>query len=343
MRAGLRKTPGPVHVVFSIVDHFEPRQGGVAPAKEVERTKRFLSKYETLAGAHRDHSGISPRYSFFYPIDEYTQECVDLVGDFCRKGLGEVEVHLHHDGDNQESLRRKLRHAVEVFQSHGLLSTDKLTHRTVYGFIHGNWALCNARADGRWCGVNEELSVLRETGCYADFTLPSSPSETQTRKINSIYYAADAAKPRGHNRGFDVAVGRKPSGDLLLVQGPLMLNWRRRKIENGALVSANPVTPERVRLWVEAGVHVRGRPDVIFVKVHNHGCREDHLTEAFFADLDGMFTHLETMFNDGKAFRLHYMTAREAVNVIKALESGLTGDPSLFRDHLVVSNIKKAA
>ena len=72
---------------------------------------------------------------------------------------------------------------------HGLLARRRDTGELPYGFIHGNWALDNSRPDGRCCGVNNELAILRETGCYADFTLPSAPSPAQTAKINSIYYA----------------------------------------------------------------------------------------------------------------------------------------------------------
>ena len=39
--------------------------------------------------------------------------------------------------------------------------------------------------------VNNELEILRDTGCYADFTMPSAPHPTQTWKINSIYSASD--------------------------------------------------------------------------------------------------------------------------------------------------------
>ncbi len=308
---------------------------------EIERTEGFLSSYGTLVQKHRDSSGVPPKYSFFYPIDEYTKECVDRVADFCRKGFGEVEVHLHHKDDTEATLRRKLLHAVDVYKGHGLLSTHKTTGLTQYGFIHGNWSLCNSRADGKWCGVNEELKVLRETGCYADFTLPSAPSDTQTSKINSIYYAKNTTAPRSHDRGVDVAAGKAPSGDLMIIQGPLMLNWHDRKIENGALMGNNPVTPRRVRLWVDAGVHVAGRPQWLFIKIHNHGCQGDHLTDAFFDGLDRMFTHLEKGYNDGKNFRLHYVTSREMYNMIRAAEEGKDGDPSQYRDHVLLSNLKK--
>jgi hypothetical protein len=331
----------PKHIVFSVVDHFEPQNGKVMHRTEVERTKRFLFKYAEIAAKHKDCSGIPPKYSFFYPIDEYNQTCVDLVADFCRKGRGEVEVHLHHNDDTEESLRQKLLHAVKVFKGHGLLDVDKVTGADRYAFIHGNWSLCNSRPDGKWCGVNEELKILKESGCYADFTLPSAPSDTQTSKINSIYYAKSSSRPKAHNAGVDVAVEKEPSGDLMLIQGALMLNWKRMKIENSALMSTSPVTADRVKRWVRAGVHVQGRPDVVFVKVHNHGCREDHLTETFFANLDWMFTHLEKECNDGKSCQLHYMTAREMYNVIKAFESGAKGSPAQYRDHVILSNVNR--
>ena len=46
-----------------------------------------------------------------------------------------------------------------------------------YAFIHGNWCLANARKDRRWCWVDEELPLLFDTGCYADYTFPSAPEE----------------------------------------------------------------------------------------------------------------------------------------------------------------------
>jgi hypothetical protein len=340
MRSELMRTEGLKHVVFCLVDHFEPRLGGVRIDKEIQRTARFLDEYHALVRRHRDATGVVPKYSFFYPIDEYTKECLDLLGDFCRKGYGEVEVHLHHKDDTNETLREKLLHAVDVYKGHGLLSTDKKTGETKYGFIHGNWSLCNSRADGKWCGVNEELRVLRETGCYADFSMPSAPSETQARKVNSLYYAKSTATPRSHDHGKDVAAGRSPSGDLMLIQGPLMLDWDDKKVENGALQASNPITTKRLSHWVRAGVHVRNREDVLFIKVHNHGCREDHLKTEFFLDLHFMFGFLESDYNDGKNYQLHYVTAREMYNIVKALEEGLEGNPALYRDHVLASNIK---
>src|SRR5262249_51832352 len=152
------------------------------------------------------------------------------------------------------------------------------TGELAYGFVHGDWALDNSRSDGCCCGVSNELSVLRQTGCYADFTMPSAPDETQTSKVNSIYYAAGApGRCRSHDTGVDVGTGPAPDDALMLIQGPLLFNWKRRKwglvprIENACLQRSQPPAIERLDLWLRACVQVPARPDWFFVKLHTHG------------------------------------------------------------------------
>jgi hypothetical protein len=53
------------------------------------------------------------------------------------------------------------------------------------------------------------------------------------------------------------------------------------------------------------------------------------------APMDRAFTELETRYNDGVDWRLHYVSAREMYNIAKAAEAGLGGDPSQYRDHVV--------
>jgi hypothetical protein len=135
-------------------------------------------------------------------------------------------------------------------------------------------------------GRPEELTVLRETGCYADFTLPSAPSDTQTRIINSIYYAHDIpGRCKSHDCGVQARAGStSPAESLLMIQGPLLLDWRQRKlgllpgIENADIHAGRPATWERLQLWLQARIHVTGRPDVVFVKLHTHGCKDGNAT-----------------------------------------------------------------
>src|SRR5260370_25736666 len=164
---------------------------------------------------------------------------------------------------------------------YGFLSRHRDTRELAYGFVHGNWALDNSRPDGRWCGVNNELDILRETGCYADFTLPSAPSPTQTRKINSIYYALDdPQRPKSHDWGVDVGSAPRPDRGLMLIQGPLLLDWRHRKagvlpaIENGCVQSSQPPSMARLDLWMKARIGIPSRPAWLFVKPHTHGALE---------------------------------------------------------------------
>ena len=51
-----------------------------------------------------------------------------------------------------------------------------------------------------------------------------------------------------------------------------------------------------------------------------------------------MFNYLESKYNDGKKYVLHYVTAREMYNIIKALEEGEADDnPEYYRNHKVLA------
>jgi hypothetical protein len=334
---------GPVHIMFSFVDHYEPQWGRPTYEVEVQRVARWREGYKAMAGKHRDADGVHPQHTFFYPEEEYRVEHLNEIADLCREGFGEIEVHLHHDHDTDAGLREKINRFVKTLHdTHGALPIDPATGRPAFAFIHGNWSLDNSRGDGRWCGVNNELRVLGELGCYADFTLPSAPSDTQTKKINGIYYAADDCdKPKSHNTGVDVRVGGQASGDLLIMQGPLALNWKNRRwglvprIENSDVRAAYPPTRDRVDLWVNQHIHVKGRPNWIFIKVHTHGTQDRDIESLLGEPVDDMHSYLESKYNDGKNYALHYVNSREVFNIIKAAEAGLTGNPHQYRDHVL--------
>jgi hypothetical protein len=332
---------GPVHVMFCFVDHYEPAWGRVDLETQRRRVDRWHRDYPAMASQHQDADGHPPQHSFFYPEEEYLPEHLDKIADLCANGYGEIEIHLHHDDDTPDNFRATISRFNELLHArHGALSRDPVTGQLRFGFIHGNWSLDNSRADGRWCGLNNELILLRELGCYADFTLPSAPSETQTRTINAIYYATDdPCYPKSHDTGVPVRVGGQPSGDLMIVQGPLGLDWKRRRkgimprIENADVRHSCPPTPERVDAWIRTGIHVEGRPEWVFVKIHTHGTQERDMDTLLGAPAHAMHAHLEQAYNDGERYVLHYVTAREMYNIIKAAEAGLEGDPARYRDY----------
>jgi hypothetical protein len=82
-------------------------------------------------------------------------------------------------------------------------------------------------------------------------------------------------------------------------------------------------------------IHVRARPEWVIVKVSAHGAEDRHFPALLGAAADNMYTYLETQFRTGDDYRLHYVTARELYNIIKAAEAGRDGDPGRYRDFLI--------
>ncbi len=341
---------GTTHIIFSFVDHYEP-QWGKPNSLDVERQRvdRWMRDYPAMASKHKDADGFHHQHTFFFPEEEYRFEHLNKLAKLCRDGYGEIEVHLHHDDDTRENLTSLINGFVKTLhEEHGAIGRNPETQQLSYAFIHGNWALDNSDPSGKNCGIDDELLVLKETGCFADFTFPSAPHPTQPDKINGIYYAKDDPdKPKSHNTGVDVRVGGQEWGDLMLVNGPLMLNWKKLKkgifpqIENADIRKGMEPTNDRVDLWVNANVHVKGRPEWKFIKVHTHGTQERDMDVLLGKPADDMFSYLESAYNDGKKYKLHYVNSREMYNMIKAAQDGKDGDPNQYRDYFITRPVFK--
>lgn len=334
---------GPVHIMFCFVDHFEPAWKRPGAAVEAARVDRWCREYPALAQRFVDSDGCHPKHTFFFPEEEYRREHLDKLSALCGQGFGEIEVHLHHDNDTSDGLRDKLRRFVAVLdEQHGAIGKERASGRPAWAFIHGNWCLDNSGVDGRWCGVNDEITVLREEGCYADYTFPSAPSPTQTSTVNSLYYATDdPLEPKSHDRGQLVRVGAAPVGDLMIIQGVLGWDWSSRKfgvlprIENSDIRTGQPPTQARIDQWVRLAPTVRGKPQWRFIKIHTHGAPEAQADAILGPATQRMFQYLSTRYNDGRDYVLHYVSARELYNIVKAAEEGVKGNPGEYRDFLI--------
>jgi hypothetical protein len=342
----LRRPAGPIHALICLADHFEPGFGKVPAELARGRIEKWVREYPRRFAAFRDSDGRAPRHTFFYPIEEYDPGLLDALAGLCRAGYGEVELQLHHDDDTAEDLRRRLLEARDCFRTrHGLLARDGRTGQAAFGFVHGNWALDNSRPDGRWCGVNNELGILREVGCYADFTFPSAPDPTQPRKVNSLYYAVDdPERPRSHDWGIDVGRGAVPGAGLMLVQGPLVLDWGRRhgglfpRMENGHIQGSQPPEIRRLDLWLKARIQVPGRPDWFFVKLHTHGAHDYNHEVLLGEPMVRFHQDLADRARSDPEFHYHYVTAREMYNLAKAAEEGWSGPVAEARDYRLLWN-----
>ena len=124
----------------------------------------------------------------------------------------------------------------------------------------------------------------------------------------------------------------------MIIQGPLTVAWPGGKfgllprLENASIVAGGPPTPRRVASWIDTNVCVAGKPDWVFVKVHTHGCKEANWPVLFGPPMLALHRCLLEDYNDGVKFKLHYVTAREMYNIVKAAERGLAGDPGTYRD-----------
>ncbi len=325
----------PIDLFIAICDHYEPGRDGASKEVGISLVDRWVNEYPKLFDQFRDCNGQVPQHTFFFPQDEYEPEYLDRLKTLCEAGYGDVDVHLHHESDTAEQLREKLNAFREtLFHRHGLLRRDPVTNEIVYGFIHGNWALCNSRPDGYCCGVNEEITILRETGCYADFTMPSAPSNTQTSTINSIYYATDRpGESKSHNTGQHAAVGGTPPAEsLLMIQGPLAPSWSPPKwgifprIENGDLHGTRPPTIDRLKLWTKANVHVQGKSNWKFIKLHTHGCKEGNIDMLLGTPMQQFHQQLASYAQQNPNIRYHYVTAWEMALLVKQAEQNNTDD-----------------
>ena len=266
----------PKRVWLTFADHYEPLWNGADEATGAERIARWAREWPLIASKFHDATGRSACYTFFYPQEEYRPRLMDPLASLAQDRIADVEVHLHHDGEGQQNFIDRMTTFIETLQHrHGLLR--RLNGKPAFGFIHGNWALDNSRPDGRMCGLNNEIGLLRDLGCYADFTMPSAPSPTQSRLINTFYWAVDDPdKPKSYDHGIPVTPGSTAAGDLLMIPGPLGVRWTERllpRLENGELACYDPPTPYRVRRWIDLAPRIGADS---FVKLHSHGLQERH-------------------------------------------------------------------
>ncbi len=319
-----RGRPGRPHIWLTISDHFEPYWRDATDAVAAERVARWVEVWPEIASRHRDELGRPPRYVFFYPEEEYRPRLLESLAGLCRRGIADVEVHIHHDGEGEADFVNRVGAFVGTLaHDHGLLRTHD--GRKVFGFIHGNWALDNARPDGRWCGLDNEIELLQQLGCYADFTMPAAPDPSQSRMVNTLYWADEErpARPRSHDRGREVHPGSPDGPGLLMVPGPLAIGRHRRRLlapslEVGELAANAPPSRHRVRLWMANAPRLGNHR---FIKLHAHGAQEANADCLLEGGLDQLF-RLFRQETESRGWHLHFVTAWEMVRAIHAVRLG---------------------
>lgn len=328
----------PKHILFTFTDHFEPHDQATVDA--------WIESYTAMADQRSDADGRRPQHSFFwfFSHSEVNQKKAFLnqLSELVYDGYGEIELHMHHGNDTEETFLEKMNEAIDLSQEVGAMMTQEPRPQTSFGFIHGMWALDNSRDVG-FCGINNELILLRKLGCYADFTNPSW-GRMHPRIVNRFYYATDDPnKPKSYDTGSIMEVGKPGVGDLFMFTGQSIARFEgfKFKYDHGEIDRENLPTPERIDRWIKKAVHVEGRPEWIFIKVFSHSASAPD-GEAVLGDWGHrMHNYLEQKYNDGTQYVLHYVTAREAYNIAKAAEAGKSGNPTDYRNFIIPQYVNR--
>jgi hypothetical protein len=322
LRKNLRPTR-PKRAWVAITDHYEPLGMGASLQTALGRVARWRDQWPRIAeDAPRDAAGQRPQYSFFYPQEEYRRELVDGLAEIARLGVGDVEVHLHHHNEQRDAFIRKVTEFCRrLTDDHGLLRQRE--GRTVFGFIHGNWALDNSHPDGLCCGLNGEIALLRDLGCYADFTMPSIPSATQGRVVNQIYWCTNNSdnRPRSFDHGIEATVGGGRRGDLLMITGPLGLRFDERlmpRLEIGELAGYDLPAASRARKWFDLAPTIGGD---LFLKLYTHGAQERNFEPLLNGGLASLFRWLAEE-AERRGIEIHWATAWQMYQAADTLIQG---------------------
>ena len=329
--------------MIAVADHFEP---SIVPGRGQERApydlqeqrlEKWCGRYPQVVDPWRDHDGRPFVHSYFYPAEQYDRGLVQRIADHCLSGFGELEIHLHHSRDTAENARIQLTEFRDAlaFEHHCLSYMDD-SPIPRYAFVHGNFGLANSAGD-QVCGVDSEIEILAQTGCYADMTLPTGTfHRAQTGKINSLYECTLPLSTRAaHRTGRDLRAGSAPKTFPVMVQGPLLLDFsgsRQIGVENGAITARNPASMRRLGLWKKAAIAVEGRPDWLFIKLHCHGMDPTQENVMLGEPMKQFLRELmETA--DSRRHLVHFVSAREMTNILLAACDGREGNPAEYRDY----------
>src|SRR5262249_10417263 len=133
------------------------------------------------------------------------------------------------------------------------------------------------------------------------------------------------------DRGTPAQVGvAPPNGSLMMIQGPLALDWRCRKwglfprLENGDLTARRPPSLDRLALWMQAGVHVVGPNDWLFIKLHAHGAEEASAEMLLGEPMRRFHESLREFASRDSGFRYYYVTTYEMASLVRQAQNGAT-------------------
>jgi hypothetical protein len=333
----------PVHVIFTFVDHWEPGYG----ADAIRKANVWYDDYAQMARKHVDADGRCPQHDWFCLYLEKIP--LQIISNAVFEDLGEMNIHIHHgtendDGrDNTDEMKTLIDRYLSYLNKVGACLTAEPEPRKAFAFIHGMWALDNSRLiqHRQYCGCNGEIDLLLSKGCYADFTFPAwGPMQPQIMTAK-IFCSHDCPEPKSYDIASNIRMpgaGNPPAqNELIIFEGP----WNSTNIDYNEAPSI-----ARMHDWVNYYVHVTDKPNWVFVKVYTHSAPSLDYSSGYSnlvgTTADNFYSGIETFYNDGANYKLHYCTAREAYNIAMAVAEGVaTGEPGDYRDYKIPPPVNK--
>ncbi len=293
----------------------------------------MLDEIDACAEGHIDSDSRRLQITFMFGVPNPDPSALSILSEYCRAGLGEIECLLPCDISSLEDFREQLPRIVEVLHTYGWARTADSQVR--FAVLRNQFECVSADADYR-----SQIRTLHDLGCYVDLTFPCVGSSCQPGKVNSICLVSSGADdPFGE--ACDLRAGEISSGDLLLVSGPFLIDWTDWRLKYRPFAESGRLTPAalpdrtRAQSWLRARVHVTGQPNWIFVKLIIDDVVDADAARTICGGLHEAFESLEESCSITVTSRLHFVTAREMYNIIRAAEAGRVGDAGQFRDYLI--------
>jgi hypothetical protein len=194
------------------------------------------------------------------------------------------------------------------------------------------------------------MQILADTGCYADFTLPSAPDRSQVPRLNDIYQCGHPlTEARPHRSGPGLRIGDDPTLPVIFT-GPLVFDWTRRlrglpvpRLEDGALAENYPLSLGRLNRWRNAHISIEGQPEWTFIKLYSHGFFEWDQDAMIGEQMKRFMSEAMEFGEKTGQFKICFASAREAFNMVMAALDGKKGRPGDFRDYRLRQIMKESS
>lgn len=317
---------GPIHLLVLIANIFDPYVGGASREEGCRRMVSWERRMAEIASRYRDSDGNPPQHTWFVPIAMKDTDCLFRISKMCFDGFGEIGIYIPPE-TNHEAFHNKLKDSLQsISQFGGCVIHDKdKGRRNSFGVIGDE--------------NNSTIPFLPAEGCYADFTGP--PIEgIHGSYFSQIYHYLRYSENTSHIIDPSLSIYRESSSPLglMMIPGSVGINWFDwsnlffPNFETGSVCRRTLPYSLRTRLWIRSAAALPGRPDWIVIKLFTRGCEP-----ANEEILLGKYTHriykeFERFARGGHPCYLHYVSGRELYNIIRAAESGCSGNPHMMRD-----------